>query len=128
MEVAIRQQIADAKRKEQQLYEREDSLRRLQLEQMTEFEEQKKTLIDERQWLESVREEVDSRMNKTPTNGGNTSNQRKETKRIERKDSFSDMPRQMPSEIDRQLRSQAEEEVKMQGGNRLLDVAALNHD
>ena len=123
MEVAIRQQIADAKRKEQQLYEREDQLRRVQLEQLTEFEEQKKTLTDERQWLESVREEVDSRMNKT---GGNTSNQqRKETKQIKRKDSFSDMPRQMPSEIDRQLRAQAEEEVKMQGGNRLLDI---NHE
>ena len=48
MEVAIRQQIADAKRKEQQLYEREDQLRRVQLEQLTEFEEQKKTLTDER--------------------------------------------------------------------------------
>ena len=63
MEIAIRQQIADAKKKEQQLYEKEDGLRRTQLEQLTEFEEQKKALVDERRWLESVRDEVDSRMN-----------------------------------------------------------------
>ena len=63
MEIAIRQQIADAKKKEQQLYEKEDGLRRTQLEQLTEFEEQKKALVEERRWLESVRDEVDSRMN-----------------------------------------------------------------
>ena len=39
MEVAIRRQIADAKNKEQQLYEKEDELRRVQLEQLTELEE-----------------------------------------------------------------------------------------
>lgn len=106
MEIAIRQQITDAKKKEQQLYEKEDELRSAQLEQLTEFEEQKKIIIEERQWLESVREEVDSRMNRTQSgnNGGNQSNQRKATKKIERKDSLSDMPRQMPSEIDRLIR------------------------
>ena len=31
---------------------------------MTEFEEQKKTLEEERKWLESVRDEVDSRIHR----------------------------------------------------------------
>ena len=62
MEVAIRQQIADSKQKEQQLYEREDELRRVQLEHLTDFEEQKKSIAAERRWLEGLREEVDSKM------------------------------------------------------------------
>ena len=62
MEVAIRQQIADAKSKEEQLYIKEDELRKVRLEQLTEFEEQKKTIVEERKWLESLRLEIDQRM------------------------------------------------------------------
>ena len=68
MEVAIRQQISDAKKKEQQLYQKEDELRKLRLEQLTEFEEQKKTIVEERKWLESLRKEIDSRMATGPQN------------------------------------------------------------
>ena len=59
MEVAIRLQISDSKNKEQLLYGREDELRKMQLEQLTDFEEQKKILEEERRYLESVRDEVD---------------------------------------------------------------------
>ena len=97
MEIAIRQQIADAKKKEQQLYEKEDGLRRTQLEQLTEFEEQKKALVEERQWLESVRDEVDSRMNNSratvQASGKAPGSRVVGAGQIERKNSNCDMPR-----------------------------------
>ena len=34
----------------------------MRLEQLTEFEEQKKTIVEERKWLESLRLEIDQRM------------------------------------------------------------------
>jgi len=39
MEIAIRQQISDAKKREHDLYKKEDELRRAQLEQLMEFEQ-----------------------------------------------------------------------------------------
>lgn len=41
---------------------REDELRKQRLEQATEFEEQKKAIVEERKWLESLRMEIDQRM------------------------------------------------------------------
>ena len=67
MEVAIRQQIADAKKKEELLYTKEDELRKLRLEQLTDFEEQKKVIVSERRWLESLRAEIDQRMGGSST-------------------------------------------------------------
>ena len=101
MEIAIRQQIADSKKKEQVLYEREDDLRKKKLEQLTEFEEQKKILVEERRWLESVRDEVDQRMNRSAASQGGRIAASIPQRLVERKDSNCDMPRQMPSEIDR---------------------------
>ena len=115
MEIAIRQQISDAKSKEQQLYEKEDELRRIQLEQLTEFEEQKKLLVEERKWLESVRDEVDSKFGSRQSNHATPPIQPKKQTRP-RKPSCSDMPRQMPVDIERQIKKEEDKR------NRLLDL------
>lgn len=121
MEIAIRQQISDSKKKEQLLYGREDELRKMQLEQLTDFEEQKKTLEEERRYLESVRDEVDQRMHRSATSQGSrvapNLGKAGANQKIERKNSNCDMPRQMPSEIDRQIRQDTE--IKQLQRNRL---------
>ena len=76
-------------------------MRKAQLEQLTDFELQKKTLIEERKWLESVREEVDHKMMSS-----NKTQPRVQHRLLTTERNTCDLPRQMPSEIDKQLKEQ----------------------
>lgn len=64
MEIAIRRQMSEVKQKEDQLKLKEEELKMQKDAQLQEIQEHKEAIIEERKWLESVREDVDINFNK----------------------------------------------------------------
>ena len=91
MEIAIRRQLSEVHQKENLLQQKEAELRLLKESQRKEYEDHKEAIIEERRWLESVRDDVDVKMNFNSTK----SQQRPKVKKS--KTMATDMPRQMPA-------------------------------
>ena len=87
MEIAIRRQLSEVHQKENLLQQKEAELRLLKESQRKEYEDHKEAIIEERRWLESVRDDVDVKMNFNSTK----SQQRPKVKKS--KTMATDMPR-----------------------------------
>ena len=85
--MAIRRQLSEVHHKEELLQQKETELRLLKESQRKEYEEHKEAIIEERRWLESVRDDVDVKMNFNSTK----SQQRPKVKKS--KTISTDMPR-----------------------------------
>ena len=90
MEMAIRRQLSEVHHKEELLQQKESELRLMKESQRKEYEEHKEAIIEERRWLESVRDDVDVKMD------FNSKKSQQRSKPKKSKTLATDMPRQMP--------------------------------
>ena len=65
MELALRHQHSEVKQREEQLEIKQAELKKQKEAQLQEIEQQKEAIIEERRWLESVREDLDTKMDST---------------------------------------------------------------